>query len=66
MAKIERLSKFSEFKQINSIVEDSHGAYTHDEAFELDVEFCYFLSFMKYEEAMYENRYQVEHKNYIE
>lgn len=41
---------------IDKLVVESNGAYTHDEAFKLDVSFAYFLLLMYYEKALYQER----------
>lgn len=57
LANLGRLDRFSDISQIDNIVKESHGAYTHDKAFELPVEFAYSLTLMQYEKSMYAERH---------
>lgn len=56
LAKVERLSTFSDIGMIDKLVVESNGAYTHDEAFKLDVSFAYFMLLYYYEKSMYQER----------
>jgi hypothetical protein len=64
MAGVERLKPFADIKQLHSIVKNSNGAYTHDEAFELNVSFAYQLQLMEYEESSFQSRFTKHYKEY--
>ena len=60
MADVERLKPFSDLELIDGLTEG--GTYKHDEAFQLELGFVYSLNLMKYERAMYQDRYTHNYK----
>ena len=59
MAKAERLTAFSDLQLIDNIVSKSGGAYTHDNVFEMDLNFVYNLTLMYYEQEQFQKRYSL-------
>ena len=56
LAKVERLSRYTDISMIDKLVTGSGGAYTHDDVFMLDAQFAYSLMLSRYERQCYLER----------